>query len=56
MGMFGLILALGAIAIAQLWHGGNLLTLLDGPAFVIVVGGTWGLSFCRRHASFYWKR
>lgn len=42
MGMFGLILALGAIAIAQLWHGGNLLTLLDGPAFVIVVGGTWG--------------
>ncbi|MBP8268037.1 MAG: flagellar motor protein, partial [Aeromonas sp.] len=24
------------------WHGGSLLTLLDGPAFVIVVGGTWG--------------
>ncbi|MGL4355192.1 MAG: flagellar motor protein [Aeromonas popoffii] len=42
MSMFGLILALGAIAIAQLWHGGTLLTLLDGPAFVIVVGGTWG--------------
>ena len=42
MGMFGLVLALGAGAIAQWWHGGSLLTLLDGPAFVIVVGGTWG--------------
>jgi hypothetical protein len=42
MGMLGLVLALGAVAIAQWWHGGSLLTLLDGPAFVIVVGGTWG--------------
>jgi hypothetical protein len=43
MGMLGLVLALGAVAIAQWWHGGSLLTLLDGPAFVIVVGGTWGV-------------
>lgn len=42
MGMLGLVLALAALAIAQWWHGGSLLTLLDGPAFVIVVGGTWG--------------
>ncbi|MND70621.1 Chemotaxis protein PomA [compost metagenome] len=42
MGMFGLVLALLAVAVAQWWHGGSLLTLLDGPAFVIVVGGTWG--------------
>ena len=42
MGMFGLVLALAAVAVAQWWHGGSLLTLLDGPAFVIVVGGTWG--------------
>ncbi|MBV7413910.1 flagellar motor protein [Aeromonas sp. sif2433] len=42
MGMLGLLLALGAVAVAQWWHGGTLLTLLDGPAFVIVVGGTWG--------------
>lgn len=42
MGMLGLVLAVGALAIAQWWHGGSLLTLLDGPAFVIVVGGTWG--------------
>lgn len=42
MGMFGLVLALVAVAVAQWWHGGSLLTLLDGPAFVIVVGGTWG--------------
>ena len=42
MGMLGLVLALGALAVAQWWHGGSLLTLLDGPAFVIVVGGTWG--------------
>ncbi|TNI71877.1 flagellar motor protein [Aeromonas media] len=40
--MFGLVLALLAVAVAQWWHGGSLLTLLDGPAFVIVVGGTWG--------------
>ena len=40
--MLGLVLALAALAIAQWWHGGSLLTLLDGPAFVIVVGGTWG--------------
>ena len=38
----GLVLALAAVAVAQWWHGGSLLTLLDGPAFVIVVGGTWG--------------
>ena len=42
MGMLGLVLALAAVAVAQWWHGGSLLTLLDGPAFVIVVGGTWG--------------
>ena len=42
MGLFGLLLALGAIAIAQLWHGGSLLTLVDGPAFLIVLGGTFG--------------
>ena len=42
MGMFGLVLALLAVAVAQWWHGGSLLTRLDGPAFVIVVGGTWG--------------
>ena len=42
MGLLGLLLALGAIAIAQLWHGGSLLTLLDGPAFLIVLGGTVG--------------
>ena len=42
MGILGLVLALAAVAVAQWWHGGSLLTLLDGPAFVIVVGGTWG--------------
>lgn len=42
MALLGLALALAAIAIAQWWHGGSLLTLLDGPAFLIVVGGTLG--------------
>ncbi|MCS3458326.1 flagellar motor protein [Aeromonas sp. BIGb0445] len=42
MALLGLVLALAAIAIAQWWHGGSLLTLLDGPAFLIVVGGTLG--------------
>ncbi|MFG0834894.1 flagellar motor protein [Aeromonas bivalvium] len=42
MGWLGLLLALVAIALAQWWHGGSLQTLLDGPAFLIVVGGTLG--------------
>lgn len=42
IGWAGLLLALGCIALAQRWHGGSLLTLLDGPAFLIVVGGTLG--------------
>ncbi|MGL4250486.1 MAG: flagellar motor protein [Aeromonas sp.] len=42
MGLLGLFLALGSIAIAQIWHGGSLVTLVDGPAFLIVLGGTLG--------------
>ena len=32
MGMFGLVLALLAVAVAQWWHGGSLLTLLRQSA------------------------
>ncbi|ALP43247.1 MotA/TolQ/ExbB proton channel [Aeromonas schubertii] len=42
IGWFGLLLALGSIALAQQWHSGSLWNLVDGPAFVIVVGGTLG--------------
>ncbi|PJG60692.1 flagellar motor protein [Aeromonas cavernicola] len=40
--MLGLLLAISAITLAQWWHGGSLLTLFDGPALVIVLGGTLG--------------
>lgn len=38
----GLILAFGAVALGQTLEGGHLLSLLNGPAFVIVMGGTLG--------------
>ncbi|MGO1247138.1 MAG: flagellar motor protein [Oceanisphaera sp.] len=42
MALSGLILALTCIVLAQWWHGGSLWGLLDGPALLIVVGGTLG--------------
>lgn len=42
MGLLGLLLAVVTIGIAQWWHGGSLLTLIDGPALLIVLGGTLG--------------
>lgn len=42
MAFSGLALALICIVIAQWWHGGNLWGLIDGPALLIVVGGTLG--------------
>lgn len=42
VGWLGFLFALGCVALAQQWHGGSLLTLIDGPAFVIVMGGTLG--------------
>ena len=42
IGIFGILLAFGSILIAQILAGGTPVTLLDLPAFLIVVGGTWG--------------
>lgn len=42
MALAGLLLALFCIALAQWWHGGSLWGLVDGPAFLIVAGGTLG--------------
>ena len=42
MAFSGLALALICIVLAQWWHGGNLWGLLDGPALLIVLGGTLG--------------
>ena len=42
MAFSGLALALICIVVAQWWHGGNLWGLLDGPALLIVLGGTLG--------------
>ena len=42
MALTGLILALACIILAQWWHGGSLWGLLDGPALLIVLGGTLG--------------
>ncbi|OIN07695.1 flagellar motor protein [Oceanisphaera psychrotolerans] len=42
MALTGLLLALVCITLAQWWHGGSLWGLLDGPALLIVCGGTLG--------------
>ncbi|MDP5290733.1 flagellar motor protein [Oceanimonas sp. CHS3-5] len=42
MALTGLLLALACIALAQWWHGGELSVLLDGPALLIVLGGSLG--------------
>ncbi|PSJ46246.1 flagellar motor protein [Zobellella endophytica] len=42
MALAGLLLALVSILLAQWWHGGSLSVLVDGPALLIVVGGTLG--------------
>ena len=38
----GSLVGLGAILLGNLWEGGHLLALLQGPAFLIVTGGTLG--------------
>ncbi|MFP2770581.1 flagellar motor protein [Oceanisphaera sp. KMM 10153] len=42
MALTGLVLALLCLTLAQWWHGGSLAGLLDGPALLIVCGGTLG--------------
>ncbi|MBL1378366.1 flagellar motor protein [Zobellella iuensis] len=42
MALAGLLLALVCITLAQWWHGGSLWGLVDGPALLIVFGGTLG--------------
>lgn len=42
MAVSGLALALISIVLAQWWHGGNLWGLVDGPAILIVFGGSLG--------------
>lgn len=42
VGIFGIIIAIGSILIAQIIAGGTPVTLIDFPAFLIVVGGTFG--------------
>ena len=40
--IIGIIIAFGAIILGQFLEGGHLATLMNGPAFLIVVGGTMG--------------
>ncbi|MCC4263160.1 flagellar motor protein [Oceanimonas baumannii] len=42
MALAGLLFALACIVLAQWWHGGSLSVLLDGPALLIVLGGSLG--------------
>jgi len=42
LSVFGLLLGLGAILIGQFLEGGHLSTLVNGPAALIVLGGTVG--------------
>lgn len=40
--LIGIIVAFGAILLGQYLEGGHLATLINGPAFLIVFGGTFG--------------
>ncbi|MFK8068213.1 MAG: flagellar motor protein [Gammaproteobacteria bacterium] len=40
--LIGIIIAFGAIILGQFLEGGHLSTLINGPAFLIVTGGTLG--------------
>ncbi len=42
LSIFGLILGFGAILVGQFLDGGHLSTLINGPAALIVLGGTFG--------------
>jgi chemotaxis protein MotA len=42
LSIFGLILGIGAILVGQYLEGGHLSTLINGPAALIVLGGTLG--------------
>ncbi len=42
LSIFGLILGIGAILMGQFLDGGHLSTLVNGPAALIVLGGTFG--------------
>lgn len=42
LSILGLILAFGAILGGQLWEGGHVTSLINGPACLIVLGGTMG--------------
>ena len=53
--LFGLILAIGAIFSGQLIEGGSVESLLDGAAFVIVVGGTVGAVMLQSHFATFKK-
>ncbi len=42
LSLFGLLLGIAAILVGQYLEGGSLSTLLNGPAVLIVLGGTFG--------------
>lgn len=53
--IFGLLLAIVAIFSGQLLEGGSISGLLDGAAFIIVVGGTIGAVMLQSHARTFKK-
>ena len=42
LSLAGLIIAFAAILVGQYLEGGNIMTLVNGPAMLIVIGGTFG--------------
>jgi chemotaxis protein MotA len=42
LSIVGVVIAFGAILVGQYLEGGHLITLLNGPAILIVGGGTVG--------------
>jgi len=49
LSLFGLVIAIGAIVIAQLLEGGGLATLYNPAALVIVIGGSLGAAMIQTH-------
>jgi len=53
LSIFGLILGIGAILLGQFLDGGHLLTLINGPAALIVIGGTFGAVMLQSPANIF---
>jgi chemotaxis protein MotA len=55
LSVFGLILGVGAILLGQYLDGGHIVTLVNGPAALIVIGGTFGAVMLQSPANVFFR-